>query len=140
MIVNAILYLSSAWYSIYHLIFFLSLSCSIGLLRKITKIIENIFSLIFVLPKIWYFCQLRKIMKVRYLRWAFLRKCCFSCSVGEHWKNWCSLAGIYFVFKNWLPPSFNNNFHQQEKLGIKQYCFQLIKNLFPLARKSVFIS
>ena len=52
-IVNAILYLSSAWYSIlYHLIIFLSLSRSIDLLQKISEIVENmIFSLIFVLPK-----------------------------------------------------------------------------------------
>ena len=60
----------------------MSLSCSIDLLRKISEIIENmIFSLIFVLREIWYFRQLRKIKKIWYLRWAFLRKCCFSCSV-----------------------------------------------------------
>ena len=39
-----------------------------------------IFSLIFVLRKIWYFRQLWKIKKMLYLRWALLRKCCFSCS------------------------------------------------------------
>ena len=39
-----------------------------------------IFSLIFVLRKIWYFRQMRKITKIWYLRWAFLQKCCFSCS------------------------------------------------------------
>ena len=41
----------------YHLInFLLSKSCPIDLLRKIPEIIENmVFSLIFVLQKIWYF-------------------------------------------------------------------------------------
>ena len=38
-----------------------------------------------------------------------------------------------FVFKNRLSPSFNNSFHQQKKLGKKHYCFQQIKNSFPLA-------
>ena len=67
----------------YHLINFLSSkSCPIHLLRKISEIIENmIFSLIFVLQEIWYFRQLRKMKKIWHLRWAFLRKCCFSCSV-----------------------------------------------------------
>ena len=68
----------------YHLINYLSSkSCPIDLLRKISEIIENmIFSLIFVLQEIWYFRQLRKTKKIWYLRWAFLRKCCFSCSVN----------------------------------------------------------
>ena len=62
---------------------FLSLSCFIDLLRKISEIIENmIFSLIFALRKIWYFRQMREITKIRYLRSAFLRKCCFSCRVS----------------------------------------------------------
>ena len=39
-----------------------------------------VFSLIFVLRKIWYFRQLRKITKIWYLRWAFLQKYCFSYS------------------------------------------------------------
>ena len=39
-----------------------------------------IFSLIFVLRKIWYFRQSRKIQNIWYLHWAFFRKCCFSCS------------------------------------------------------------
>ena len=63
---------------------FLSLSCFIDLLRKISEIIENmIFSLIFVLRKMWYFRQLRKITKIWYLHWAFLRKYCFSCSFSN---------------------------------------------------------
>ena len=68
----------------YHLINYLSSkSCPIDLLRKISEIIENmIFSSIFVLREIWYFCQLRKIKKIWYLRWAFLRKCCFPCSAN----------------------------------------------------------
>ena len=73
-------------------------------------------------------------MKISYLRWALLRKCCFSCSVWKYHKNWCSLAGIYFVFKNWLP---------QVSIIVstsRKNCFQLTKNFFPLARKSVFIS
>ena len=66
----------------YHLINYLSsTSCAIDLFWKISEIIENIiFSLIFVLQEIWYFRQLRKIKKIWYLRWAFLRKCCFLCS------------------------------------------------------------
>ena len=70
----------------YHLINYLSSkSCPIDLLRKILEIIGNmIFSLIFVLRKIWYFRQLRKIKKIWYLRWAFLQKCCFSCSVNNN--------------------------------------------------------
>ena len=60
---------------------FFSLPCFIDLLRKISEIIENMaFSLIFVLRKMWYFRLLRKITKIWYLRWAFLRKCCFSSS------------------------------------------------------------
>ena len=67
------------------IIFFLSLSCSIDLLQKIQEIIENmIFSSLFVLRKIRYFRQLRKIKKIWYLRWAFLWKCCFSSS---EWAN-----------------------------------------------------
>ena len=31
------------------------------------------------------------------------------------WKNWCPLTGIWFVFKNGLPPNFNNSFHFQKK-------------------------
>ena len=62
---------------------FLSLSCFIDLLQKISETIEKmIFSLIFVLPKI-YFRQMQKITKISYLRSAFLRKCCFSCSVKK---------------------------------------------------------
>ena len=38
-------------------------------------------------------------------------------------KNWCSLTAKYFFFKNGLPPSFNNSFYWQKKLGIKQCCF-----------------
>ena len=66
----------------YHLINYLSSkSCPIHLLRKISEIIENmIFSFIFVLQKIWYFHKLQKIKKMWYLRWAFLRKSCFSWS------------------------------------------------------------
>ena len=67
------------------IIFFLSLSCSIDLLQKIQEIIENmIFSSLFVLRKIRYFRQLRKIKKIWYLRWAFLWKCCFS---SREWAN-----------------------------------------------------
>ena len=52
------------------------------MLQKISEIIENIiFSLIFVLRKIWYFRQMREITKIWHLRGAFWRKCCFSCSV-----------------------------------------------------------
>ena len=48
----------------YHLINFLSSkSCPIHLLRKISEIIENIFSLIFILQEI-YFRQLRNIKKI----------------------------------------------------------------------------
>ena len=51
-IVNAILYSHPRCTVFYHLIIFWSLSYSIDLLRKITKILENmIFSLIFVLQK-----------------------------------------------------------------------------------------
>ena len=91
-----------------HLIFFfsfLSLSCFIDLLRKISEIIENMtFSLIFALRKIWYFRQMRKITKIRYLRSALLRKCCFSCSVSM-WvvyttcvsKNWSVSQDMIFT-------------------------------------------
>ena len=67
---------------LYQLInFLLSKSCPIDLFRKISEIIENmIFSFIFVLQKIWYFHKLQKIKKMWYLRWAFLRKSCFSWS------------------------------------------------------------
>ena len=87
----------------YPLIFFLSfftLSCFIDLLRKISEIIENmIFSLIFVLRKIWNFRQMQKITKIWYLRWAFLRKWCFSCSVemtgvGQHGCLWTILVAF----------------------------------------------
>ena len=48
----------------YHLINFLSSkSCPIHLFRKISEIIENIFSLIFILQEI-YFRQLRNIKKI----------------------------------------------------------------------------
>ena len=56
------------------------ISCSIDVLQKFSEIIENIFSLIFVLRKIWYFHHLRKIKKIWYLGRAFLRKFCFLCS------------------------------------------------------------
>ena len=82
-IVNAILHFSSA--RVFNHLFFFSfpsLSCFIDLLQKISEIIENmIFSLIFVFWKIWYFCQMRKITKIWYLRWAFSQECCFSCSL-----------------------------------------------------------
>ena len=39
---------------------------------------------VLVSREIWYFRQLRKIKKIWYLRWAFLRKCCFSCSDCSH--------------------------------------------------------
>ena len=104
-IVNAILYLSSAWYSIlsFNYIFF-SLSCSIDLSQKITKIIENmIFSLIFVLRKIWYFRQLWKIKKTWCLRWAFLRKYCFSCSATHvQMDRPISRKGLLVVILAWL--------------------------------------
>ena len=49
----------------YHLINYLSKSCPIDLLRKISEIIENmVFPLIFVLREIRYFRQLRKIKKI----------------------------------------------------------------------------
>ena len=82
-IVNAILYLSSAWLIILSFNqFFLSTSCHFDLLWKILEIIENvIFSLVFVLRKIWYFSQLRKMQKIWYLGWTFFRKWCLSCSV-----------------------------------------------------------
>ena len=61
---------------------FFSLSWFIDLLQKVSGIIENIiFSLIFILRKIWYVCQMRKITKIWYLLWTFIQKCCFSCSV-----------------------------------------------------------
>ena len=51
------------------LIIFLSLSCSIDLFWKLSEIVENmIFSLIFVLRKIWYLRHLRKIKKIWYSR------------------------------------------------------------------------
>ena len=88
----------------YHLINVLSSkSCPIGLLWKISEIIENIFSSIFVLRKIWYFRQLWKIKKIWYLRWAFLRKYCFSCSVFLLHKNRSSRPEVFcekVVLKN----------------------------------------
>ena len=83
-IVNGILYLSSAWYSIFSFIqFFIIKIFPYWFLTKSIEIIENmIFSLLLVLQKIWYFRQLRKIKKI-YLRWAFLQKYCFSCSVTQ---------------------------------------------------------
>ena len=109
MIVNAIPYLSFAWYSVLSLIFF----C---LLQKITKIIENMtFSLIFVLPKIWYFRQLPKKKKIRYLLWAYLRKCCFSWCVWKYQKSWCSLAGICFLFIPNKAGLFEGSFSRGER-------------------------
>ena len=73
------------------LFFFFVNTCVIDLLRKILEIIEKmIFSLIFILRKIWYFRQMRQITKIWYLRSAFLQKCCFSCS-DRH------LIKLYFV-------------------------------------------
>ena len=73
------------------LFFFFVNTCVIDLLRKILEIIEKmIFSLIFILRKIWYFRQMRQITKIWYSRSTFLQKCCFSCS-GRH------LIKLYFV-------------------------------------------
>ena len=119
---------------VYHLInFLLSKSCPIHLLQKISGIKENmIFSLIFVLQEIWYFRQLRKIKKIWYLRWAFLRKCCFSCSVkikktsffglsrvihecivGENWKYWLIKLYISTIFT----VNVYRNHHSVKKWG-----------------------
>ena len=36
-------------------------------------------------------------------------------NLRKNFKNWCPLAGTWFVFKNGLPPDFNNSFHLQQK-------------------------
>ena len=36
-------------------------------------------------------------------------------NLRKNLKNWCPLAGTWFVFKNGLPPDFNNSFHLQQK-------------------------
>ena len=79
-IIDAILYLTSNVVQYWILQHFLSLYCSIDVLLKLSD--ENMKYDIFYnfcLGEIWYFCHLRKTIKIC-LRWAFLQKRCFSCT------------------------------------------------------------
>ena len=67
-------------------------------MKNIGNYTNMTFSLTFVLRKIWYFRQLRKIQKIWYLRWTFFRKCCFSCSVVIY--N-CSTVMLFPLFEIW---------------------------------------
>ena len=112
----------------YHLVNVLSSkSCPIGLLWKISEIIENmIFSLIFLLGKIWYFRQLWKINKIWYLGWAFLGKFCFSCSINcpSSWRA----ALLFFSLTTKI--SVLASFSESQTHLTKQFC--LLHLLFSL--------
>ena len=64
-ILNAVLYLSSVWYSIlsFNQFFFIKILSYWFVTKSIVNYRKHDFSSIFILQKIWYFPQLQKIQK-----------------------------------------------------------------------------
>ena len=81
-IVNAILYLSSARFSIlsFDQLFIMEILPYWYVVKNTGNYRKYDIFFNFRFTEISYFRQSRKIKKIWYLRWALLRKCCFSCS------------------------------------------------------------
>ena len=51
------------------------------------------------------------------------KNCLYFKNLWKKQKYWCPLEGIWFAFKNWLSPNFNNSFRWQKKTQNKVRLF-----------------